>query len=167
MFKRLLTTAFVATIFLSSGLANTVSAQDTNIQAGENIGICTFIKPICDAFGLSGEISVQSAFDYLRDRANILLSVLFVGIILLSVFIIVQAGIKYIQSQGDEKQIGEAQKAIKTVFIGIGVLFVGIAGLVLVLAFFGGLGLLNSGTSVNDIICPESQNGAAGDCVVQ
>lgn len=157
MFKKLLATIFIATSLFATGLFTPVQAQSLGGQT--TINICTFIGPICTAFGVAegsnGQISVQGAFEYIRSRANILLSVLFVGIILLSVVIIVQAGVKYIQSQGDDKQIGEAQKAIKTVFIGIGVLFVGIAGLVLVLAFFGGLGLLGTDTSIDDIICPD------------
>lgn len=112
------------------------------------VNACTFIRPICDAIGLTtagdpdGAITPGGAREFLSGRLQLILSLVFVAIILISVVIIIQNGLKYIQSQGDAKKIEDATKAIKTVFIGIGVLFVGIAGLVLVLFVFNGTGLL-------------------------
>lgn len=148
--KPLLKKSFVATALLlvaTFGLfAQPVHAQ----QPGQGVTICSFIGPICEAIGLTqngvpvtGTNATNAAQNFVRARAQLILSLVFIGIILLSVVIIVQAGIKYIQSQGNEGQIKEAQKAIKSVFIGIGVLFVGIIGIVLVLLFFNGQGFLN------------------------
>jgi hypothetical protein len=106
------------------------------------IGICTFIKPICDAIGLDNNTSnpSQVAENFIVNRGRLLLGLLFLGITLMAIFIIVQAGIKYIQSQGDEKKIEEANKAIKSVLAGIAVLIVGVVGVLLVLFFLGGGG---------------------------
>jgi len=116
-----------------------------------SVNICTFIGPICTALGINLENPSEgggaAAINFLRSRGELILSLVFIGIILLSVVIIIQAGVKYIQSQGDEGKIAESTKAIKSVFIGIGVLIVGIAGLILVLVFFNASGLLDSDTS--------------------
>lgn len=64
------------------------------------------------------------------------LSLVFVGIIAVAIFTIIKAALMYIRSEGNEDQVENAKKAIKSVFIGIGALLVGIIGLVLILAFF-------------------------------
>lgn len=80
------------------------------------------------------------------------LSLIFVGIIAVAVYVIIKAAIKYIRSEGDEAKIEEAQKAIKTVFMGVGALLVGIVGLVIILVFFQSSGALagpQDGTGVD------------------
>lgn len=147
--KKILLTAFIAlsTFILLPGQA--VQAQ---------IGICTFIKPICDAIGIDDdtENAVEAAENFIVNRGRLILGLLFVGITLMAIFIIVQAGIKYIQSQGDEGKIAEAQKAIKSVFVGIAILIVGVVGVLLVLFFLGGgqgfLSLGNNGDPIAQCI---------------
>jgi hypothetical protein len=142
-------------------LPQSVAAQG---NSGSNIplGVCTFIPAICDAIsGQEGSSSLtpQDASKFLQDRLRTVLSFVFIGIILISVFIILRAGIKYIQSQGDPGKIAEAQKAIQSVFVGFAVLFVGIIGLVLILAFFNITGLTDTTTcTINAegaLVCPE------------
>lgn len=126
---------------------------NTELDSTDGISVCDFIGPICNAIGITGaegEGAGPIAQKFLRDRLNLGLSLLFIGIILISVFIIVQAGIKYIQSQGDEGKIQDAQKSIRSVFLGIGLLFVGVIGIVLVLVVFNGLGLLAPGGTDQD-----------------
>lgn len=146
--KRLLLPISLLLVAISSSVffAAPVQAQ---VQQGQEVTICTFIRPICQALGLvdangnlvgNPEGQVQS---FVRNRAQLILSLVFIGIVLIAVYIIISNGIKYIQSQGDEGKIKAATKAIKTVFVGIAVLFIGIAGLVLVLVAFNATGLLN------------------------
>lgn len=136
--------------------AQETGGQITPDGATGTIGICTFIGPICTALGITGSTDAagQTAINLTTTRISQVVSLIFIGIIILSVFIIIQAGVKYIQSQGDEGKIGEAQKAIKNVFIGIAVLFVGVIGIILVLAFFNGTGLLGSNVSIDQIFNP-------------
>lgn len=137
-----------------------VSAQP--IAPGASVNICTFIAPICkaifgDAYTEGGPVpsgAGTSALGFITGRANTILSLVFIGIIILAVYIIVTSGIQYVRSKGDEKEIAAANKAIKSVFVGIGVLFVGVVGVILVLAFFGGLGLLDSTQTIEDVVTP-------------
>jgi uncharacterized membrane protein YidH (DUF202 family) len=76
------------------------------------------------------------------------LSLIFVAIIAISIYVIIRAALKYIRSEGDPGKVEEAQKAIKNVFIGIGALFVGIIGIVIILAFFQAGGALSTETEV-------------------
>lgn len=78
------------------------------------------------------------------------LQLIFVGIIIVAIYIIIKAAVKYIQSEGDETKIGEAQKAIKSVFVGIASLFVGIIGIVIVLAFFNASGAVDTSGVTQD-----------------
>lgn len=85
------------------------------------------------------------------------LSLIFVVIIAIAIFYIIKSAITYIQSEGNEEKVTEAQKAIKAVFIGIGALFVGILGLVLLITIFGANTALNTendfdGDNPGDII---------------
>lgn len=158
--------------------SQTVLAQQAQQAPAVPVNACTFIRPICDAIGLtepggSGEIleGGDGARQFLSGRLQLILSLVFVGIILLSVVIIVQSGVKYIQSQGDAGKIEEATKAIKTVFVGIAILFVGIAGLILVLFVFNATGLLTPTSPTPDageacridpitlvLVCPTDTN---------
>jgi len=147
---------FAALIISVAGLV----VLNTPVYAQEStsaLNVCTFIKPLCDAIGLTtagnNDISSGGAREFIGNRLRLLLFLVFVGIILLSVVIILQNGIKYIQSQGDAKKIEDAQKAIKTVFVGIGILFVGTAGLVLVLLLF----------NASNLLTPSEQDGG---CVI-
>lgn len=121
---------------VGSARVNVVHAQ---------VDICDFIGPICQAIfnttdpDFSGGGAAGSAQTFITSRLGLILSLVFVAIILIAVFVIIRASIKYIQSQGNEEQIADATKAIKSVFIGIAALFVGVLGMVLVAAFFGGL----------------------------
>jgi hypothetical protein len=80
--------------------------------------------------------TAEQAADATLSIIRLATSFIFIAIIVIAVFIIIKAAIKYIRSEGDESKVQEAQKAIKTVFIGVAALFVGILGIVLVLAFF-------------------------------
>lgn len=96
------------------------------------------------AFGINslctGPVNSSDAIGFIR----FLLSAVFVVIIIISIYIVIKSALKYIQSEGDEKKIGEASKAIKAVFIGIAMLFVGIIGIIIVLAFFKASNALNT-----------------------
>lgn len=94
---------------------------------------------ICNPGAEGGEKAVSDVVAFTR----LGLSLIFIGIILLAVYVIVKAAVKYIRSEGDDGKIQEAQKAIKQVFIGIGALFVGLIGLVIIIVFFNATGALN------------------------
>lgn len=142
--KKLLTGLFIA-IFSLTVVITPVHAQ---FDLSNGVGICDFIGPVCKALGISDdEGAAGQVFRFARDRIALVISLIFVAIILISVFVIIRAAIKYIQSQGEDKEIQSAQKAIKSVFMGIAALFVGVIGIVLVLIFFNGSGLLNTGGS--------------------
>ncbi len=83
-----------------------------------------------------GESEAGSAVDTAVGLAQFALSLIFVGIIAVAIFIIIKSALKYIQSEGDQAKVEEATKAIKNVFIGIGALLVGIIGLVIIIAVF-------------------------------
>lgn len=132
----------------------TTQAQDS----GGNI-LCTifpFLEGIRFAEGLcSGDVdsSANDAVDTGTQLVQFGLSLVFVGIIAIAIFIIIKAALKYIRSEGNEEQVTEAQKAIKNVFIGIGALIVGVIGLVVILGIFnaGGTNPLNTDGETDDL----------------
>ena len=81
------------------------------------------------------------------------LSLVFIGLIAIAIFMIIKSAIKYIQSEGNQGKVEEAKKAIQAVFVGIVVLVVGIVGIFILLAFFNatGAGAGNSSTTSNDV----------------
>lgn len=107
-------------------------------------GVCT---------GGGQEVAEESA-NQVKNLIQLGLSLVFVGIIVISIYIIIKAAVKYIRSEGDESKIQEAQKAIKSVFLGVGALFVGIIGIIIVLAFFQATGAVDGepGETDNDFI---------------
>ena len=157
MFKKILigvTIALVSFMPVMITAAEPVSAQ---------VGVCTFIQPLCDALGIGGNNSGDVAVGLAARWFNLAITIIFTAIILIAVYVIVTNAIKYMQSQGDETKIGEAQKAIKSVFIGIALMFVGLVGIVLVLAFFGGNNLLNFFGDQNLESCETQCKGFSGE----
>lgn len=125
--------AFFSLSFLSPVQVSAQSLVCRVFPFIENIGLFGIGTNLCQ--GTAG----QTGTDVANSAANtiqLLLSLIFVGIIIVAVYIIIKAAIKYIRSEGDESKVKEAQKAIKTVFVGVAALFVGILGIVLILAFF-------------------------------
>lgn len=170
--------ALVGLMSLTITMPQTVSAQSA---------ICS-VFPFLDSIGLFGinnaicrgqsettgtETAVATA-----NFIQLILSLIFVGIIIVAVYIIIKSAIKYIRSEGEEGKVQEAQKSIKTVFVGIAALFIGILGIVLVLAFFraggavsGQVGDTGTDTFIDDFInslfgngCPSDQVQADGTC---
>lgn len=146
MLKKISILIFFLLVFFPLFLPQSVSAQSKNL-------ICT-IFPFLENIGFgiggicSGQASGQAAFGFIR----FLLSAVFVVIIIISIYIIIKSALKYIQSEGDEKKIGEASKAIKAVFIGIAALFIGIIGIIIVLAFFNASDALKTEGDVPSVI---------------
>lgn len=165
--KRIRAIIFSAMLLVTSlsllPMVNPVSAQAADASKTP-VGICSIIKPICDAILGEGNTSFSgtTAYNFLATRFNTILSIAFLAIILLGVYVVISAGIKFIRSQGDSGKIGEAQKAIQSVFLGIGAMFVGIVGIVLVLAFFGGTGILNNTLSPDTLFNSSSAAGGGG-----
>jgi hypothetical protein len=91
-----------------------------------------FARGVCGNTATEGQSAVSEGVTLVR----LALQLVFVGIIIVSIYIIIRAALKYIRSEGDDTKIQEAQKAIKSVFVGIAALFIGVIGIVIILAFF-------------------------------
>jgi magnesium-transporting ATPase (P-type) len=130
-------------------------AAPISAQPSQGNNLCSVFPVLCNAIsGNPGTINEGESRNFLFDRVNIVVSLIFVGIIFVAVTIIIRAGVKYIQSQGNAGQMEEAQKAIRNVFIGIGLLFIGIIGIILVLAFFGGWNFIGGNLTIDDVLKP-------------
>ncbi|MCA9387172.1 hypothetical protein KC669_04015 [Candidatus Dojkabacteria bacterium] len=75
---------------------------------------------------------------------SIAVGLVFTGFIAFGIFIIIKSALKIIQSEGDESKVEESAGAIKSVFIGLGMLIMGIIGIVVLLSLFNAGGLVNS-----------------------
>lgn len=120
--------------------------------------ICTifpFIQNV-SAFGINSlctGVSADTTSETIKSTFNLIVSLIFVAIIIFSIYVIIKAAVKYIRSEGDPAKIEEAQKAIKSVFIGIAALFVGLIGIIIIIAFFGAGDALQT-NEVNDDVNP-------------
>lgn len=120
--------------------------------------LCSVFGPLCEVVsGNSGTVNEDTAINYVVRRANLGITLAFLGVIIVSVYIVIKNGVKYVNSQGENGQIEEANKAMKYVFIGIAMLFIGLLGIILFLGFFGGTSLLGSDTSINDLFNPPQE----------
>ncbi len=64
------------------------------------------------------------------------LILMFTIVIVIAIVYAVLAGLKYIQSQGESDKVEEAQNALKSVFIGVLVVFVGVVIVVVIAGIF-------------------------------
>jgi hypothetical protein len=72
------------------------------------------------------------------------IAAVFVAIIIYGIFLIIKAALTIIRSNGDPTQVENGANILKGVYIGIGIIFVGLIGLIIVIAFFGASGILNT-----------------------
>lgn len=156
MKKLILILLFVVSFFSITFIPNIGFSTQVNAQ----IDLCDLAPFLNDLQGIG--ISICSDGDIVTTQdtgsaANTVgqyirfgLSLVFIGVIAFAVYTVIKAAIKYIQSEGDEAKVEEAQKAIKTVFIGIGALFVGIIGLIVIILFFGATGALGTEDTPDD-----------------
>lgn len=99
-------------------------------------GICNINQNLVET-GLSGLL--QTVINLFRYAS----SLIFVFIIAIAVVIIIKSALKYIVSEGDNTKIQEANRAIKSVFMGIAALIIGIVGIILLLVLFRSSGALS------------------------
>lgn len=126
----------VATSLMFPGL---VAAQDNN----DNLSIICKIFPFLETLGFGGSGICGGVADAgaqagttVAGLIQLVISLIFIAIIGISIYVVIKSALKYIRSEGDETKIQESQKAIKSVFLGIAALFVGVIGIVIVLAIF-------------------------------
>lgn len=152
--KSLAFSILLSFVMLTSAGASFVYADGASHSTPTTTGgsvICNifpFLNGISFASSLCGSnlaTAGQDAGKQVRNLVQFGLSLVFIAIIIFSVYIIIKAALKYIRSEGDESKIQEAQKAIKSVFIGIAALFIGVIGILIILAFFNA-----TNTGVND-----------------
>lgn len=137
--------AFVGLASLTVSMPQTVSAQTsvcTVFPFLETIGLFGIGSSLCgttDASDTGAKAATAAA-----NMIQLVLQLIFIGIIVVAVYVIIKSALKYIRSEGEEAKVQEAQKAIKTVFVGVAALFIGILGIVLVLAFFQASGAVDT-----------------------
>jgi VanZ family protein len=127
--KLLLTQIFLTVIAFFAPLP--VSAQNTSL-----------LPPSIQEFFTN--LQDQNLAVFFSSRVRTALTIALALLILVAVVYAILASFKYIQSQGDPGKIEEAQKAIKAIFYGIGALFVGLIGIVLVNLFIGADDILDN-----------------------
>lgn len=127
-------------VFLSQTLAQSISPICQIFPFLQGIQLFGGICDVRDENVQSGvEGLVRGALNLVRYAS----SLIFVLIIAVAIYVIIKSSVKYITSEGDAAKVQEAQKAIKTVFMGVAALIVGIIGIVVLLVFFQSSGALN------------------------
>lgn len=161
MKKIVLPILFLAVSFFAMPMP--VSAQNNNLICQ----IFPFLGKVT-AFGINGICTGSKETSDATSFIRFLLSAVFVGIIIISIYVVIKSALKYIQSEGDDKKIGEASKAIKAVFIGIAALFVGVIGIIIVLAFFQATGALTTEDTpeiIDNLLGTPTPTPARGDAI--
>lgn len=130
--KKLLTIATI--VFLS--------LFTLNIKAQTAADILPCDQYDTSAFDACGDVNGQ-----VTSVIQVGISLVFALIILYGIFLIIKAALTIIRSNGDSAQLESGVNMIRGVYIGIGIIFIGIIGLIIVIAFFGAGGILN--TTVN------------------
>lgn len=114
----------------SGGLINT-STSCVNCNLDENIGLQEIRIPIFASF-----IDFDTNNASILSWASFIGALATVGLVVFWVFLLVRAGVKGLQSQGDATNLGDAYKSVQAVLIGAAVtmifpLFLSIVGLLL------------------------------------
>jgi len=113
-----------------------------NIKAATASDVLPCDQYDTSAFDACGDVNGQ-----VTNIIKFAIGAVFGLIILYGIFLIIKAALTIIRSNGDVAQVESGANMIRGVYIGIGIIFIGIIGLIIVIAFFGAGGILN--TTVN------------------
>lgn len=133
------------TEFSGAGTDTPITQSTASNSSNLVCDVFPFLKSIAQDFcsGTTDQSTVSGAASSAANLVRFGLQLVFVGIIVVAIFVIIKSALLYIRSEGEEDKVQKAQKAIKTVFTGIAALFIGVIGLILVIAFFNASGALN------------------------
>jgi len=101
----------------------------------------------CDQYDTSAFDACGDVNGQVTEVIKFAIAAVFGAIIIYGIFLIIKAALTIIRSNGDPTQVEAGASMIRGVYIGIGIIFIGIVGLIIVIAFFGAGGILN--TTVN------------------
>lgn len=125
-------------IFKSKILISTIALLSTfifKVQTASAQGLCN-IFPCNEASPCLGADCGGDSLSVVGSILQLVLSLVFVGIIIYGIWLIIQAALKIVRSEGDESKIQEGTKLIKGAYIGLALIFVGLIGLVIVFVIF-------------------------------
>jgi len=112
-----------------------------NIKSYAQFDACDFLPCEQTIDGDTDSTEVESGIStYFRFGV----SLIFTGFIAYGIFVIVKSALKIVQSGGEEETITSGVQGLKSVFIGVTMLIVGIIGLILLSAFFGASGIFST-----------------------
>ena len=101
----------------------------------------------CDQYDTSVFDACGDVNGQVTEIIKFAIAAVFGAIILYGIFLIIKAALTIIRSNGDPTQVEAGANIIRGVYIGIGIIFIGIIGLIIVIAFFGAGGILT--TTIN------------------
>ncbi|GIW58875.1 MAG: hypothetical protein KatS3mg086_160 [Candidatus Dojkabacteria bacterium] len=133
-----------------------VGAVNTGLEDPTSSLICRIFPFLYDIVYVNSAICFGNssggadAVNDLISLAQFGLTLVFVGIIAIAVYVVIKASIKYIRSEGEQEKVVEAQKAIKQVFAGLAALFIGLIGLVIILTIFNATGAAGGAVQTPD-----------------
>ncbi len=108
----------------------------TTINA-QNFDACDFLG--CETAPGGGANVVGSTESLIRFAG----SLIFAGFTAFGIFIIIKAALKIVRSESNQEEVESGAKAVKSVFIGFGILIVGLIGLILLSGITGLSGLFD------------------------
>lgn len=109
----------------------------------------TYAQSVCDFFGCDSVLpDPGQPLDMGLSLARFGVSLIFTGFVAMGVFMIIKSALKYIQSEGNDEGVEAGANIMRGVFIGIGILFIGIIGIVIV------LGVFSDGNFLTETITP-------------
>src|SRR5260221_697371 len=105
----------------------------SNVMAADNTA-CGILP--CTIYNNGAFRDLANSTDVVSNFIRVALVLGFTGLLIFGLFLIVSAALTIIRSEGDESKVEAGAKAIKGVFVGIGIMLVGLLGIVILLAIF-------------------------------
>ena len=142
--KKIIRTFLITTIAFSF-FSTVVKADDT--------GACGILP--CGIYNGGPFQNIANSTDTVSNFIRVGLVLVFAGLLIFGLFLIVSAALTIIRSEGDESKVEAGAKAIRGVFIGLGIMVVGLFGLVIMIALFDAGGVTNVGVNApSNVLIP-------------
>jgi len=146
-------------LFMMPVLAQVASAQPTTTANPQSTasGGCAWLGPLSglctSGSGATSAIKECQLGTTLSNIVTLILNIFFFAVLAFAVYSTLQASIKYIRSEGNEKMVGEAKAAMRSILLGVGAMFICVIFILIIQGVFSA-GDADFGTSIDEALRP-------------
>jgi len=160
IFTSIIASIFVLTFLITPVFAEVGDQAGNQVQQAATSGDCGWLGNLAglctNSEAIKSEISDCAIGETVSNVITAILNIFFFAVLAFAVYSTLRASIKYIRSEGNEKMVGEAKAAMRSILLGVGTMFICVIIILFLQGIFGANGGSQTGIAkaIDDAITP-------------